>query len=131
MSAIKVVDRKGSTLCEFKENLSGDKTVLDFMKTIIRESSTLSKYFITNPLSLLAKKKFDVNRMRLTLGDAKGKAMSDKKTSIGKFFTPEDIKGGDPVVLVFKDLGLQISWKLVFLIEYFGPMLISSFFVVF
>lgn len=119
MSAIKVVDRKGSTLCEFKENLSGDKTVLDFMKTIIRESSTLTK------------KKFDVNRMRLTLGDAKGKAMSDKKTSIGKFFTPEDIKGGDPVVLVFKDLGLQISWKLVFLIEYFGPMLISSFFVVF
>lgn len=43
MTSIKVVDRKGNTLCEFKENLSSDKTVLDFQKTIIRESSTLSK----------------------------------------------------------------------------------------
>ena len=49
MSAIKVVDRKGNTLCEFKESLNGDKTVLDFMKTIIRESSTLSKYFFQYP----------------------------------------------------------------------------------
>jgi very-long-chain enoyl-CoA reductase len=78
-----------------------------------------------------AKKKFDVNRMRITLGDAKGKAMSDRKISLSKFFTPEDLKGSDPVVLVFKDLGLQISWKLVFLIEYFGPMLITALFVVF
>ena len=28
--------------------------------------------------------------------------------------------------MVFKDLGPQISWKAVFLIEYFGPILITA-----
>jgi len=32
---------------------------------------------------------------------------------------------------VFKDLGPQISWKLVFLIEYFGPILITVFLMIF
>ena len=69
--------------------------------------------------------------MRLTLGDAKGKAMTDKRMALNKFFTAEDLKSADGVTLVFKDLGLQISWQLVFLIEYFGPMLITALFVVF
>ena len=30
----------------------------------------------------IAKKNFDINRIRLTLGDAKGKAMSDKRTTL-------------------------------------------------
>ena len=29
------------------------------------------------------------------------------------------------MIFIFKDLGMQISWKLVFLIEYFGPIAIS------
>ena len=32
---------------------------------------------------------------------------------------------------MFKDLGLQISWKLVFLVEYFGPILVSCLFMAF
>lgn len=32
---------------------------------------------------------------------------------------------------MFKDLGPQISWKLVFLIEYFGPILITVFLMMF
>lgn len=69
--------------------------------------------------------------MRLTVGDAKGKAMADKRMTLDKFFTSEDVKSGEAITLVFKDLGLQISWKLVFLIEYFGPMLITALFVIF
>lgn len=66
----------------------------------------------------------------MTVGDAKGRAMSDKRQLLGKFFTAEEISAGN-VVLVFKDLGLQISWKLVFLIEYFGPILITVLLVLF
>lgn len=66
----------------------------------------------------------------MTLGDAKGRALSDKRMALGKFFTAEEIAAGN-VVLVFKDLGLQISWKLVFLIEYFGPILITLLLVAF
>jgi very-long-chain enoyl-CoA reductase len=35
------------------------------------------------------------------------------------------------LTLIYKDLGLQISWKLVFLIEYFGPILITGILAVF
>lgn len=41
----------------------------------------------------------------MTLGQARGRALSDKRMPLGKFFTPEEIKAGS-VVLVFKDLGL-------------------------
>ena len=33
--------------------------------------------------------------------------------------------------LVYKDLGAQVSWKTVFLVEYFGPILFSVLLVVF
>lgn len=68
--------------------------------------------------------------MRLTVGDAKGRALADKRATIGSFFTAEELKQ-EKILLVFKDLGLQISWKLVFLIEYFGPILITLLFVFF
>jgi hypothetical protein len=67
--------------------------------------------------------------MRLTVGDAKGPALADKRITLGKFFTPEEVKG--EITLIYKDLGLQISWKLVFLIEYFGPILITVILMVF
>jgi len=35
------------------------------------------------------------------------------------------------VVLYFKDLGIQISWRLVFVIEYLGPLIIFPLFVLF
>lgn len=84
------------------------------MKNIIKNSEYLSK------------KKFDINRMRLTVGDAKGLALSDKRVILDKIFKDETA-----IKLVFKDLGPQISWKLVFLIEYFGPILITVFLILF
>ena len=69
--------------------------------------------------------------MRITIGDAKGKALVDKRKKVAEYFTKEDILKGQAVTLVFKDLGMQISWKLVFLIEYFGPILITVLLVAF
>lgn len=91
----KVVDRKGATLCEFEENAKSDSlTIRDLMKTIIKKSDKLckqicnfSEFFINH----IAKKQFDINRMRLTLNDAKGKALSDKRQILSKFFTETDL----------------------------------------
>jgi very-long-chain enoyl-CoA reductase len=77
----------------------------------------------------LKKQNFDLNRMRLTVGDAKGRAMADKRQNVNGFFTEDEKKA--EITLVFKDLGAQISWKLVFLIEYFGPILITVLLVLF
>lgn len=49
---------------------------------------------------------------------------------LSKFLTADEI-GAGTLHLVYKDLGLQISWKLVFLIEYFGPILITVLLVAF
>ena len=51
----------------------------------------------------LEKQNFDVNRMRLTVGDAKGRAMTDKRQNVNGFFTEDEKKGA--ITLVFKDLG--------------------------
>jgi len=67
--------------------------------------------------------------LRLTVGDAKGRALADKRAKLSQFFTVDELKG--ETVLVYKDLGLQISWTVVFLVEYFGPILIACLLVVF
>lgn len=108
----KVIDRKNTNLCNIE--LQGNSTVSELMKNIIRASENLKK------------KNFDINRMRLTVGDAKGRALSDKTEVLSTIF-----KDQLENTLVFKDLGRQISWKLVFLIEYFGPILITLFLVAF
>jgi len=77
----------------------------------------------------VGKKGIGVDRMRLTVTNAKGRAITDKKQKISQFFTNEERKG--QITLVFKDLGQQISWKLVFVIEYFGPILITALIVLF
>lgn len=113
---ISVIDRKDKAIADFTEERSefSKMTVEQLMRKIIKSSEYLSK------------KKFDINRMRLTVGDAKGLALSDKRTLLDKIFQEETV-----VKLVFKDLGPQISWKLVFLIEYFGPILITVFLMIF
>ena len=60
------------------------------------------------------KKAPHVHRQSLRL-DAKGKALSDSDTLKNLSIS----NGGK---LYFKDLGPQISWKGVFLVEYAGPL---------
>ena len=45
-------------------------------------------------------------------------------TGEGRLLTEFGLRPNDS--LIFKDLGLQISWRSVFLIEYFGPILVHS-----
>lgn len=91
---VKVIDRKEKEMCIFTEKFDGAKTTVgDLFKMIQKESKSS---FLRN---------LDINRIRMTLGQARGRALSDKRMPLGKFFTPEEIKAGS-VVLVFKDLGL-------------------------
>lgn len=71
--------------------------------------------------------------MWINVGDSKGKPMSDKRMLLTDFFTEEELALAkrEPIVLIYKDLGRQISWQLVFLIEYFGPILFTLLYVVF
>jgi len=58
-------------------------------------------------------------------GAEKTIALGDKTKPLSHY-----IKGED-TTLVFKDLGMQISWTTVFLVEYFGPILITLLLIAF
>ena len=62
------------------------------------------------------KKTANVNRQSLRL-DAKGKSLSDSET-----IKSLSLKTGGK--LYYKDLGPQIGWKTVFLLEYAGPLVV-------
>ncbi|ETW15332.1 hypothetical protein PFFVO_05626 [Plasmodium falciparum Vietnam Oak-Knoll (FVO)] len=54
------------------------------------------------------------------------KRLSAGKTLISGTLNENGIKDSD--ILIFKDLGVQISWRLVYVIEYLGPIIIFPFF---
>ncbi|TPX31678.1 hypothetical protein SmJEL517_g05042 [Synchytrium microbalum] len=66
--------------------------------------------------------KYDPTRQRLTFGE---KVVLERGNLLSKY----SIKDGDTIV--FKDLGLQVSWRTVFLAEYFGPIWIHPLFYFF
>ncbi|KAI8050546.1 3-oxo-5-alpha-steroid 4-dehydrogenase-domain-containing protein [Syncephalis plumigaleata] len=51
---------------------------------------------------------------------------ASKVLQTGQTLSKYDIKDGDTIT--FKDLGPQISWRLVFVVEYFGPIVWHSLF---
>ncbi len=71
-------------------------------------------------ITILGKKGFGPERIRFCLDNAQGQALADKTQKLSFYITSKDT-----VNLVFKDLGMQISWTTVFLVEYFGPILIT------
>ena len=127
---IKILDRADRYHCtiELQDSDLAKMTVGDLMKRVATQSEHLRKLLIQNHPNSGKKQGFDINRMRLTIGDAKGAALSDKRVKLGDAFGKTT---SGEVTLIFKDLGPQISWKLVFLIEYFGPILITAVLVVF
>ena len=101
---IQVKDRKDRQLV--KLSLSQDATLLE-----------LKKAFQKNYKSSLYP-----SRQWFNIGDAKGEALKDDD----KKLKDQGVKSG--VTLVFKDLGPQVSWRLVFLVEYVGPIIILCLF---
>ncbi|KAG0244169.1 3-oxo-5a-steroid 4- dehydrogenase [Actinomortierella wolfii] len=75
----------------------------------------------------IAKKfpQFYPDRQRLTV-DASGASGKPVALAAGKTLADYNLKDGDSVT--FKDLGPQISWRTVFLVEYAGPLVIHPIF---
>ncbi len=109
---IKVVDRNLKVLGEVK-GVAGTETVEALKKTLIKN------------IEAIKKRKIGTERVRLTIGDSRGAALADKKKTINDYTKDSEL------TLVFKDLGPQISWTTVFLVEYFGPILITGLLAVF
>jgi len=63
-------------------------------------------------------KKYYPDRQRFFLGKGKGSAVLQDD----KLLSDYHLKDGS--ILIFKDLGPQISWQMVFIIEYFGPLVL-------
>ncbi|KNC99603.1 trans-2-enoyl-CoA reductase (NADPH) TSC13 [Spizellomyces punctatus DAOM BR117] len=106
MSTITLKARSGRLLKE-KLDLGKDVTnaTVDDLKTAIHKA--FPKYY--------------PSRQRLTV--------DNKALEKGQTLQQYGIKAGDAIV--FKDLGPQIGWTTVFLIEYFGPILIHPLFYFF
>lgn len=98
---VKVKDRKGKDIATLKINQN--MTVKDLKQLYLSETKS---------------KKISFHRQWFTINEAKGTPLSDNTKQL-KYF---GLKDGD--VLYLKDLGPQVSWKFVFLIEYFGPIAI-------
>lgn len=60
----------------------------------------------------------DVNRYRFTLAD--GTALIPNEKALSAFSLPPN----SDIVIEYKDLGPQISWRTVFIVEYMFPMLV-------
>lgn len=68
-------------------------------------------------LNFVEKRNISIHRIRLTVGDARGTALTDKCKKLReyciKLMNSHFIVDEDSLTLVFKDLGPQISWKAV------------------
>lgn len=99
---LKVNARSGRTLAELEA--TADTSIEELKKLFVRKGSKVS----------LERIRFTTNATpAVTL--AEGKKVGDYK-----------LKDGD--VIIFRDLGPQIAWKTVFIVEYLGPLLIYPFF---
>mmetsp|Transcript_32792 Transcript_32792/g.57082 ORF Transcript_32792/g.57082 Transcript_32792/m.57082 type:complete len:302 (-) Transcript_32792:1268-2173(-) len=92
-----------------------------------RSGRELGKFYINETTKVgdfkkIFNKRFSTwtpDRQWYTVADPKGVALKDEDKSLFEYL-------GQQKVLVFKDLGLQISWRLVYMIEYAGPIFFYS-----
>ncbi|KAH3900934.1 trans-2-enoyl-CoA reductase (NADPH) TSC13 SCDLUD_002395 [Saccharomycodes ludwigii] len=99
------------------------------MITVKPRSKSLKEVTIEEPIESVDKivsivseknKNIDINRLRLTC------LKNDKQVTLDTPQLLDLLKDSSSVTLYVKDLGPQISWSLVFMIEYTGPILIHT-----
>ena len=98
---VTIKDRKDRVIVTLSVNQ--DMTIKELKKLYLKDTK---------------QKKIGFNRQYYTLKEIRGTALTDNTKDLKHY----GVKNGDTLYL--KDLGLQISWKLVFLAEYFGPIAI-------
>eukprot|EP00003_Mantamonas_plastica_P022103 TRINITY_DN3704_c0_g1_i7.p1 TRINITY_DN3704_c0_g1~~TRINITY_DN3704_c0_g1_i7.p1 ORF type:complete len:300 (-),score=102.62 TRINITY_DN3704_c0_g1_i7:175-1074(-) len=101
---VKVQSRKGKDMGEF--TVHDDDNLEHFQKLFAKQNS------------------ISVHRQQFNVGEAKGKMLTHDKP-LSEFGIE------DQTVLVFKDRGAQIGWRLVYIIEYAGPLLLYPLFYYF
>jgi very-long-chain enoyl-CoA reductase len=98
---VTIKDRKDKELAKLATNQN--MTLKDLKKLYLSETKL---------------KKVSFERQYYTLNAVKGKVVNDNTKTLKEL----GINNGD--VLYLKDIGMQISWRFVFLAEYFGPIAI-------
>jgi very-long-chain enoyl-CoA reductase len=95
---------------------------------------------IKEVVSILAKStNLSENRIRVSLPPTEDKPVNGKKKSSGHAPNPEETvknifagsEASEISTLYVKDLGLQTGWRTVYVIEYFGPLVIHPLFYLF
>lgn len=97
---------------------SRSKTVKGFSE----ELSVLSVALIVAKIS--AASRLNGNRIRLTYKEGQKQVPLDSAKELSDYFTESQLNHG--VSLYAKDLGPQLAWRTVFLLEYLGPILIHA-----
>lgn len=101
---LKIISRSGKELGTL--TLSDKSTLLDLKKKFHEKC----KIYIV--------KQYSPDRQRFCIKNASGPALNDDSSSLSSLLKEER-------TLCFKDLGLQLSWRMVYIIEYAGPLLIA------
>lgn len=89
-------------------------------------SEELPSFSIKNIVDKLSRtSRLNANRIRLTYQDESGKQVPlDASKSLTDYFAPQALAG--EIVLFAKDLGPQLDWRTVFILEYLGPLVIHA-----
>lgn len=92
------------------------------VKGFSEELSVLSNSLIVAQIG--AASRLNANRIRLTYKDGEKHIPLDSAQSLSDYFSEKQLQDG--VSLYAKDLGPQLAWRTVFLLEYLGPIVIHA-----
>lgn len=92
------------------------------IKALSEQVSTLAVSSLAQKVA--AKSKLNINRIRLTYKKDYTQVPLDNAKSLSDYFSAQELLGG--IELFAKDLGPQIGYQTVFILEYLGPIVIQA-----